>query len=486
MKKKKTVIIAALLSTAFLAACGGRKGAVVTGQYYNPNQDKAQEDAEELQGTETAEDIGAAVETAASEAPERAADLGSDQFLIVSNDMSEETLVLEQVATGKEYLYRYALSTRFLDKYGNRSAVVNFEPGRVISVREKDNQGKVMEVQISDEVWEYPDVTNYSVDEERGIFKIAGENYSYDEDLFIHADGNVKTLSDLTEMDTIRLVGVGKELISVAVTTGHGELVLKNTELFEGSFIQIGGKIFTEITPDMTIEVPEGTYTVTVANNGYGGSTDVTIESGKKKKLDLDKLKGEGPKFGNILFAVDVEGAILQIDGEVMDYSEPLPLQYGVHTLTVTAENYDTYSKKLFVNSEEATIVIGLSGEDTSASEETASSESTETTEQESETQTNTENSGSGGNQAGTLAGSQAGSQAGSLAGSQTSGSTGSTGTSTGTDSSSGTSGTGTDSSGTSGTGTDSSTGTGSSSDSSTDYLSTLSELLNLLTGESD
>lgn len=199
----------------------------------------------------------------------------------------------------------------------------------------------------------------------------------------------------------------------------------------------------------------------------------------------MDKLKGEGPKIGNILFAVDVEGAILQIDGEVMDYSEPLPLQYGVHTLTVTAENYDTYSKKLFVNSEEATIVIGLTGEDTLASGETASSESTETTEEESETQSDTEASGAGGSQAGSLAGSQAG----SLAGSHTSGtdtgtsSSGSTGTSTGIDSSTGTGSSG--STGT-GTGTDSSTGSGSSSDSSTDYLSTLSELLKLLTGDSD
>lgn len=483
MKKKKTVILAALLSAVFLAACGSKKGAVVTGQYYNPNQDNVQENTAEPEETELAGE--AAEENTDAAAAEHVADLGSDQFLIVSNDMSEETLVLEQLFSGKEYIYRYTLATRFLDKYGNRSAVANFEPGRVISVREKDNQGKVTEVQISDEVWEYEDVTRYSVDEEHGIFKVAGENYSYEEGLFICEDGEEKALSDLTELDTLRLVGVGKELISVAVTTGHGELVLKNTELFEGSFIQIGNKIFTEITPDMTIEVPEGTYTVTVANNGYGGSTDVTIESGKKEKLDLDKLKGEGPKIGNILFAVDVEGAVLQIDGEVMDYSEPLPLQYGVHTLTVTAENYDTYSKKLFVNSEEATIVIGLTGEDTLASGETASSESTETTEEESETQSDTEASGADGSQAGSLAGSQAGSLAGShTSGTDTgTGSSGSTGTSTGTDSSTGTGSSG--STGT-GTGTDSSTGSGSSSDSSTDYLSTLSELLKLLTGDSD
>lgn len=468
MKKKKITMVAALLFTVFLAACGSKPRRVVTGQYYNPNQEKVQEsaaDAGETEMTETAE-----TETAEAES---AAELGTDQFLILSNDMNEECLVLKQLASGKEYIYHYTLATRFLDKYGTRSAVSHFEPGRVIAVREKDNQGKVMEVQISDKVWEYPDVTSYAVDEERGIFKIAGENYSYDEKLFIHADGDIKSLSDLTDMDTIRLVGVGKELISVAVTTGHGELVLKNTELFEGSFIQIGSKIFTEITPNMTIEVPEGTYTVTVANNGYGGSTDVTIESGKKKKLDLDKLKGEGPKIGNILFAVDVEGAILQIDGKVMDYSEPLPLQYGVHTLTVTADSYDTYSKKLFVNSEEATIVIGLSGEGEAVSddENTASSESTETTEQESDTKTDS-----------TTPGSQAGSLAGSLAGSQTLGTTDTT-TQSGSTGTSGT-GTSTDSSTSTGTSTGSSTGTGTSTDSSTDYLSTLSELLSLLTDE--
>ena len=29
-----------------------------------------------------------------------------------------------------------------------------------------------------------------------------------------------------------------------------------------------------------------------------------------------------------------------------VDYSQPVELQYGVHTLTVTADGYDTYSKK--------------------------------------------------------------------------------------------------------------------------------------------
>ena len=70
-------------------------------------------------------------------------------------------------------------------------------------------------------------------------------------------------------------------------------------------------KVFAQITGEMTIEIPEGTYTAAVANNGYGGSTEITITRGQETVLDLETLKGEGPKYGSILFAVNVEGAWL-------------------------------------------------------------------------------------------------------------------------------------------------------------------------------
>ena len=76
----------------------------------------------------------------------------------------------------------------------------------------------------------------------------------------------------------------------------------------------------------MTMELPAGTYTVTVANNGYGGSTGAYDRGGRTETLDLNTLKGAGPKFGNILFAVDVEGALIQIDGKVVDTEEAVPI----------------------------------------------------------------------------------------------------------------------------------------------------------------
>ena len=415
MRRKKRclgVLLTVMLCICPVAACGdGGRQTIVSGKYYHPDAE-VQEDAA-ASAADAAGDAAGADDTESDE-PQEAKELGRDQFLITNHDMQGQCLILEQIATGKQYMYNYSSLTRFLDKYGNRAAVVSFEPGRVIRVGDKDTQGKLLEAQLSPQVWEYPDVTRYSIDEEHGVFWIADNAYTFDEALFVHADGERERLADLTAgIDTLRIVGIDKELLSVSVTTGHGELALENTGVFEGSYIQVGSDICEEVTKDMSMEVPEGTYTVAVANNGYGGSTEVEIRRGERTVLDLDTLKGEGPKYGSILFAVDVVGAVLRVDGNVIDYSQAVSLQYGAHVLSVSASGYDVLSKRLYVNSPTATIIISLTGEDDSVATngQTGTSGTTGSSEAASGTGTTTPEPGS---LAGSLAGG--GSSAGTTA----------------------------------------------------------------------
>ena len=368
MRKLRYMYYSIILSMILLAGCGQQTRPVSTAQYYNPAKETAAD-------TEEAEGAGAKTS------------IGTDLYLIIGNDMTNEQLNLKQLASGKQYLYVYSLSTDFLDKYGNSATTMDFEPGRVIHIGKKDGEGRLLQAQIADEVWEYSDITKYSVDTERGIFKIADSKYSYDADLFVESNGEKIRLSDLNEKDEIRVVGIGTKILSVSVTTGQGTLELKNTSVFEGSFIQVGSKIFAQITHNMKLEIPEGTYTVTVANEGYGGSTEVEIARGENCTLDLDELKGEGPKTGSIIFYIDVEGATLSIDGDTVDYSAPVVLTYGVHELHAEAEGYDDFDKKLFVNSAAANIDISLTGDGTTSdndmTEGTESVEETETAETE-------------------------------------------------------------------------------------------------------
>ena len=134
----------------------------------------------------------------------------------------------------------------------------------------------------------------------------------------------------------------------------------------------------------MQMEVPEGDYTLAVANDGWGGSTQISIQRGETTTVNLDELKGEGPKYSSIQFVVDVEGAQIYLDNSLIDYSQVNQVRYGNHSLTVVADGYDTWSRTLCVNSAEATIVISLTDEaDSGVTEDTSSSGTAQAVEKE-------------------------------------------------------------------------------------------------------
>lgn len=300
-------------------------------------------------------------------------------FLIVEHDMQEEAICLYSLATGQEHYYEYGFSTRFKDKYGSMTPAVGFTSGRVVTIAPRDKDGYLTEVQLSDLVWEYEKVRRFQIDEDKGIFTIADTKYSIQDEVKVFSNGKEIAFSDISHDDILTVIGRERKILSVVVTTGHGTLSLTNTELFEDSFLQLNTNIFAMITPDMQMEVPEGTYTLKVANDGWGGSTQIEIMRGQTTEIDLDTLKGEGKKRGLVSFEVDAEDVKVYVDYQLIDHTKPIELVYGIHVLKVEAEGYDAWKKYLSVNSEEATLIIELTETD---EKENSKEENTETEEE--------------------------------------------------------------------------------------------------------
>ena len=322
----------------------------------------------------------------------------SEEFLLTAVDQIQESLQLYRYADGMEYRYYYGTGTRFYDKYGNRTPVTSFEPGLLVTIGDVDSEGILTEARISDQAWVYDNITRFSVNPDLDMLKIGDGKYRYTDDTIVFSGDKRIQMTDLSDGDTLSVVGRDKNILAVRVTTAQGTLALSNTKLFEESFLQLGTKIFAEITPDMEIQVPEGTYELTVAGNGYGGSTEVAVTRNEQISVDVDSIKGEDPKYCTLTFAVDVAGALMYIDGSQVDYTQPLQLQYGIHSIQITADGYDTWSKRLYVNSPEAQIEIALSGDDTGSTE----TESTETAGNEENTTVEHKHSDSTSNSSGT------------------------------------------------------------------------------------
>ena len=306
-------------------------------------------------------------------------------LLIVEHDTQEEFLSLYSFEDGIMRYYQYGFSTKFMDKYGNYASAAEFTEGRFVNIAPRDKDGYLTEVRISDQAWEYEKVRRFQIDEEKEILTIGDTKYSIRDRVKIFSNGKQIAFSDISSDDVLKVSGVDRRVLSVVVTTGHGTLSLKNTTLFEESFLQLNTNVFAMITPDMELEVPEGVYTLTVANDGWGGSAEIEILRGETTEVDLETLKGEGKKKGLISFEIDVDAVEVYVDYQLIDHTKPIELTYGTHALKIEAEGYDTWKKYLSVNSEKATLIIELTEE---GEKKDSKEEETESTEEKIDSET--------------------------------------------------------------------------------------------------
>lgn len=366
--KKLRIITYMLLAVLLLAATGcGKQDSLGSGTYFHHSL--VDQGSDDTQVTETDNDQQE----------------DQDLYLVVSVDQIEETFRLYRYANEMEYRYYYGTGTRFYDEYGSHTTIASFMQGTLITIGSVNTEGILCDAQISEQAWVYDGVKRFSISPQQNMLQIGDSKYRYDENTYVFSGEERVTMEDIAQGDTLSVVGLDKKILSVRITTAQGTLALTNTDLFEGSFLQLGKKIFTEVTKDLTMQVAEGTYELTVANNGWGGSTEVTITRGQTTTVDLDKIKGKGPSTGKVRFLIDVAGAVLLIDDKDVDYSDPVKLTYGQHSIAVYADGYDVWRRNLYVNSKKSTIIINLMDEQESTETDTTGSTGTTDSTQQSE-----------------------------------------------------------------------------------------------------
>lgn len=340
-------IVAAVM--IFAAGCGKERQSTISMDYVAPVTAQESQNHAQKEGMQEidVEEIEAAMQT-------------DDQIYVVLNVNTELKLIgLGAVDSPRTFQYGYTDGTQVLDKYGNYVSLVNLIPGRAVTIGELDEEAKLTRVQLTDQAWYQENITRFSIDETIGMIVIGDTKYSYDKELRVFSGDVQIAVGQIKEGDTICVQGVGQKIISVQVEHGQGTIALINTDLFEGGWISLGTKIYAKITPDMTMEVPEGTYMLSVANDGYGDTKEIEVERSKVTTVDLTEYKGNGPKLCKVTFEVYVDDARIYIDGKEIDVTKPTELRYGIHQMTVVADGYDNWERQLVIHSEETTIEIG-------------------------------------------------------------------------------------------------------------------------------
>lgn len=308
-----------------------------------------------------------------------------DIGIIINVDDANGNITLGSVGEDGKTIYSYNSGTTAYTKSGNVMSMAQLAPGDIVDITYDPDSCILQEIRISDDedVWENSKVTVFSVDETSYSMKIGQTLYSYSDNTYVFSDGERIDITELNSEDQLIVRGYGTKVCSVVVDKGHGYVTLSGEQLFIGGYVDIGGRVVKVIQDDMLIIVREGSYKVEVRNGEYVADKQVQVTRNEETVVDFSDVAPIVTETGNIRFNIDVEDAVLYVDGVQMAAGEVLTITSGTHSIKVTAEGYDDYTDTVEVGTGYQIVDITLNESSEDESENQTEAESTTSADEE-------------------------------------------------------------------------------------------------------
>ena len=303
----------------------------------------------------------------------------ADTAILVARDPENSTLTFLNLELGRRYTLSLDGTTRLYDKYGDSVTLEQIRTGDIVDITFLKTKKHLTTMQISSQAWVYTDVERYEINPVRSEVTIGSQIYKLTSNTqYLSGGRNIESM-DLNVSDVLTFMGIGNQVLTVRVDKGHGYLRLENDEKFVGGWIEIGQALIQRITEDMLLVVPEGSYQVNITNRGGGGVKNVVINRNEETLLDIGDLEIPEPQHGMVLFSLDPVSAELYVDGDPVDPSGPVELEYGLHQLITRATGYKSITQYIRVAQPSVGINIALEAND-SEKEDTPETDTNQTT----------------------------------------------------------------------------------------------------------
>lgn len=301
-----------------------------------------------------------------------------DNAIVIDIDKQNMTIQFKTMAINKYYTLNYDGASLWFDKNNQALSLDQIKEGDIVSVLFRKFDKRLYSMNLADDTFVKSNVSEFEIYGNSTKMKIAGEEYSLSSNISVITSSGLGELMDISNVDVLCVQGYDHTINSIRVERGHGYIKLLNDTYFIGGWIDVGEKVISKIEEDMILPVPAGTFQVSVSNEGCSGYEDITILEGQEYQLDVSKWQGQ-VKTGKLIFTITPVEAKVYIDGDQVNVSEPVELDYGLHQMIIVADGYKTISKYVKVGSASASLNIRMEeSDDESASSNDAKEEETQ------------------------------------------------------------------------------------------------------------
>ncbi len=311
----------------------------------------------------------------------------ADTAVVLSTDQEGRSITFMNIETGKQYTLTFDGTTYVMDRFESPMTMSQIKQGDIVDITFLRSKKRLASVQLSPQSWVYDNIENYDLGGVNRTAVIGSGTYFLPDQAVVLSDGRRVEVMDIVNKDVLTISGIDHEIYSINVQKGHGYLRLSNDQALIGGWIEVGNTVIRQISENMLLAVPEGSYQVVLSNGNARCLKEVTIERDREVILDVGDLEIMEDKAGKILFTVDPSEATVAIDNEAVDISQEVELTYGIHKIRLEAEGYRTLTKYIQVGSEYASISFTLEEAEEQEEDETDSPES-----DASDTETDVEN----------------------------------------------------------------------------------------------
>ena len=266
--------------------------------------------------------------------------------------------------TGKTYTLSYDNTSMIYDVRGTALSAALLEVGQIVDVKFLKSSKHITSLNVSSEAWTIEDTREHELVRGNGTAKVKGELYRIDPKTLVMADGNIALAEDVLSTDKVTVSGIGKDIYSVVVTSGHGYVSLSSDTVEDhslvGSWIELDNEVIYKISPNMLLSAPEGDYTLQILGNGASYTSEVNVSRNQETVVDTSNVNITKPKEGLVTFEIIPDTAEVFVDGEKVLTGVPQSIKYGYHNLKIIADGYKTQDKYLKIGTAKSVISIEM------------------------------------------------------------------------------------------------------------------------------
>lgn len=283
-------------------------------------------------------------------------DKNADYFYGVIASVRDNKFEIIDTEEGKTGFYTIGSDAVVTKTDGRKVAYSSVSRGDILRIGLAKDTSEIVSMAYTDDVWEKENFEDVEMDIAERTISNGITTYQYDKNTIFIYNGDFVKAEDLNKEDIVTLRGIGDIVWTVDVEKYHGFIKLENVDRIENAVITIDGKKLEFV--DNRAAVSAGTHSLGISGTNIDTLTvDIHITAGEIYPIDMASVQ---EKTGVLMLSINVEDAIIVVDGKQVSADTPIVMSLGSYAVSVSAEGYKTYNGSIDVNEPLVEIAIEL------------------------------------------------------------------------------------------------------------------------------